>query len=197
MHSDVGVELYSGFSFVFTSVNRSDHHAHSFHGVEASAVVRPEDAVLELVTIHAAGVPHSIEIGLATCIVPPATFMEVSAVSCSEVRQDKKRKNEDRFYFVLEYCSFAQWQEKPITYSTPEVAGIRQGHVEGGLFGLNYLFFSKETLHEASEALQTSLMRPCDVIHCSTLIVIDKYSISAYYLISQPAISEAHNNLKQ
>lgn len=92
MHREGGVKLCSGFGFVSASVNRSDHHAHSFHRVEASSVVRPEDAVLELVPIHTARVPHTIEIGLATCVVPPATFVEVSTVSCSEVRQDKERK---------------------------------------------------------------------------------------------------------
>lgn len=93
MQKDGGVKSSSGFSFGLALVDGSDQHAHSFHGVEASAVVCPEDAVLELVAIHTAGVPDAIEIGLATCIVPPATFMEVSTVSCSEVRQDKHRKN--------------------------------------------------------------------------------------------------------
>lgn len=92
MHRDGGIKLCAGFGFGFASVNRSDHHAHSFHGVEASSVVRPEDAVLELVAIHATRVPDSVEIGLAACIVPPATFMEVSTVSCRKVRQEKISK---------------------------------------------------------------------------------------------------------
>lgn len=80
-------KLCSGFVFC-ASVDGSDHHAHSFHRVEASSVVRPEDAVLELVAIHAASVPDTIKIGLATCIVPPATLMEVSTVSCSKGQKE-------------------------------------------------------------------------------------------------------------
>lgn len=76
----------SDYSFVSVSVNRSDHHAYGFHGVEASSVVRPEDAILELVAIHTTRVPHAIKVGLTTCIVPPATFMEVSTVSCKKGR---------------------------------------------------------------------------------------------------------------
>lgn len=109
MHRDGGVKLCSGFGFVFGSVDRPDHHAHSFHGVETSSVVSPEDAILELVSIYATRVPDTIEIGLATCIVPPSTFMEVSTVTCSKVRQDKERKKWVRqlvlWTWILQFCT--------------------------------------------------------------------------------------------
>lgn len=90
MHREGGIKLGSGFGFA--SVNGPDHHAHSFHGVEASSVVRPEDAILELVAIHATRVPDAIKIGLPTCIVPPATLMEVSTVSCSTIKHGQEQR---------------------------------------------------------------------------------------------------------
>lgn len=65
-----------------SSVYGPDHHADSFHGVEASTVVGPEDPVLELAAVDASGVPDTVEIGLAASVVPPAPFVEVGTVTC-------------------------------------------------------------------------------------------------------------------
>lgn len=65
-----------------SSVNGPNHHAHALHGVGASPVVSPEDAVLEFTAVDTPSVPHSVEVGLAASVVPPASFMEVRAVTC-------------------------------------------------------------------------------------------------------------------
>lgn len=65
------------------SVYGPDHHADGLHRVEASTVVGPEDAVLEFAAVDASGVPDTVEVGLATSVVPPASFVEMGTVTCN------------------------------------------------------------------------------------------------------------------
>lgn len=64
------------------SVDWANHHADRLKRVEASSIISPEDPILELASVHAPGVPHTVQIGLPTSVVPPATFVEVSTVAC-------------------------------------------------------------------------------------------------------------------
>lgn len=73
---------WTSLAYSISSVYGPDHHADRFHGVEASTVVGPEDPILELATVDASGVPDTVEIGLATSVVPPASFMEMGTVTC-------------------------------------------------------------------------------------------------------------------
>ena len=66
------------------SVYGPDHDADRLHGVEAPAVLGPEDPVLVLAAVDATGVPHAVEVGLAAAVVPPASLLEVGAVTCRE-----------------------------------------------------------------------------------------------------------------
>lgn len=73
------------------SVYWSDHHTDRSEWVEPASVLSPEDSVLKLAAIDAARVPHAIQIRLTTCVVPPATFVEMSAVACREMKDGWKR----------------------------------------------------------------------------------------------------------
>lgn len=67
--------------FGISSVYWPDEHSDSLHGVEAAAVVGPENPILEFAAVHAPRVPHAVQVGLATSVVPPASFVEVGAVA--------------------------------------------------------------------------------------------------------------------
>lgn len=66
-----------------SSVYRPDEHTDSLHGVEAAAVVGPEDSILKLAAVYASHIPHAIQVGLAASVVPPASFMEMCTVTCN------------------------------------------------------------------------------------------------------------------
>lgn len=63
------------------SINRSDHQSHRLEGVKTSSIICPEDSILKFATVNTPAIPYTIQVGLATSIVPPTTFMEVSAVT--------------------------------------------------------------------------------------------------------------------
>lgn len=69
-----------------SSVYRPDEHTDSLHGVEAAAVVGPEDSILKFAAVYASCIPHAIQVGLAAGIVPPASFMEMRTVPCNRNR---------------------------------------------------------------------------------------------------------------
>lgn len=64
-----------------SSVYGPDQHTDRLHRVEASAVVRPEDPILEFAAVNASGVPYTVQIGLAASVVPPASFVEMGTVT--------------------------------------------------------------------------------------------------------------------
>lgn len=64
------------------SVYRSDHHADRLHGVEPSTVVGPEHPILVFAAVDPSGVPDTVQVGLATGVVPPSSFMEMGTVTC-------------------------------------------------------------------------------------------------------------------
>lgn len=63
------------------SIDRSDHHADRLEGVEPSSVLGPEHSILELTAVNPSAVPHSIQVGLTTGVVPPTSLMEVGTVT--------------------------------------------------------------------------------------------------------------------
>lgn len=69
-------------AYSISSVNGPDQHTDRLHRVEASAVVRPEDPILEFAAVNASGVPDTVKIGLAASVVPPASFVEMGTVTC-------------------------------------------------------------------------------------------------------------------
>lgn len=72
---DSGVETVPG------SVDRSYHYADRLEGVRSSSVLGPEDSILELTAVNPSAVPHSIQVGLTTGVVPPTSLMEVGTVT--------------------------------------------------------------------------------------------------------------------
>lgn len=62
-----------------------DEHTDSLHGVEAAAIVGPEDSILKFVAVYASHIPYAIQVGLAASIVPPASFMEMRTVTCNRI----------------------------------------------------------------------------------------------------------------
>ena len=92
----------TGLVYSISSVYGPDHHADTLHGVEASAVVGPEDPILEFASVDASGVPDTVKISLATSVVPPASFMEMGTVTCC----GGKRKSDDLDSEVQEVCVF-------------------------------------------------------------------------------------------
>lgn len=65
------------------SVYRPDEHTDSLHGVEAAAIVGPEDSILKFAAVYTSRIPYAIQVGLAAGIVPPASFMEMRTVTCN------------------------------------------------------------------------------------------------------------------
>lgn len=66
-----------------SSVYRPDEHTDSLHGVEAAAIVGPEDSILKFAAVYTSRIPYAIQVGLAASIVPPASFMEMRTVTCN------------------------------------------------------------------------------------------------------------------
>lgn len=66
-----------------SSLYRPDEHTDSLHGVEAAAIVGPEDSVLKFAAVYTSRVPYAIQVRLAARIVPPASFMEMCTVTCN------------------------------------------------------------------------------------------------------------------
>lgn len=64
------------------SVNGFDHHLHCSQGVGPASVLSPENSILVLASVMATSVPYTVEVRVCAGIVPPASFMEVGAVSC-------------------------------------------------------------------------------------------------------------------
>lgn len=73
---------WTSLAHSMSSVYGPDQHTDRLHRVEAAAIVGPEDPVLEFAAVDASGVPDTIKIGLATSVVPPASFMEMGTVTC-------------------------------------------------------------------------------------------------------------------
>lgn len=63
------------------SIDWSNHQANGFERVETSAILRPENAILKFAAVDPSTVPNTVQVGLATRVVPPAALMEVSAVT--------------------------------------------------------------------------------------------------------------------
>lgn len=59
----------------------SDHEADGLEGIEPSSVFRPKDSILKLAAVNPPAVPDSIQVGLATSVIPPAALMEVGTVT--------------------------------------------------------------------------------------------------------------------
>lgn len=63
------------------SVNRSDHEADWLEGVETSSILCPKDSILKFAAVNPPTVPYTIQVGLTTGIIPPATLMEVRTIT--------------------------------------------------------------------------------------------------------------------
>lgn len=72
----------TSLAYAFFSIYGPDHHADRLHWVETSAIVGPEDTILVFATVDTSVVPDTVEIGLATSVVPPASFMEMGTITC-------------------------------------------------------------------------------------------------------------------
>lgn len=72
----------TSLAYAFFSIYGPDHHADRLHRVETSAIVGPEDTILVFATVDPSVVPDTVEIGLATSVVPPASFMEMGTITC-------------------------------------------------------------------------------------------------------------------
>lgn len=77
LHNYTWTSLACGIS----SVYGPDQQTHGLQRVEASAVVRPEDPILEFAAVNASGVPDTVKVGLAASVVPPASFVEMGTVT--------------------------------------------------------------------------------------------------------------------
>lgn len=86
-------ELEVKFCVIYleVSVNRLDHHLYCPQGVGPASVFSPENAILVLASVVTTSVPYSVEVRVCTGVVPPASFMEVGAVSCRRNRDSEVR----------------------------------------------------------------------------------------------------------
>lgn len=69
------------------SLNGPDHEADRLERVETSAVFGPEDSVLEFAAVNSPAVPHTVQVGLAAGVVPPAALVEVGTVTWRKARR--------------------------------------------------------------------------------------------------------------
>lgn len=58
-----------------------DHHGNSFKGVGPSVELGPVDPILVAAAVMSAPIPHTIQIGVGTHVVPPASFLVMSTVT--------------------------------------------------------------------------------------------------------------------
>lgn len=82
-HVEVESLLFSSLAHPYLPplVDGSDQHTDRLHGVEPSAILSPENPILEFAAVDASSVPDTVEVGLSTSIVPPASFMEMGTVT--------------------------------------------------------------------------------------------------------------------
>lgn len=59
----------------------SDHHGHFLQGVSAPAELGPVDAVLVSAAVVPAPVPHAVQVGVGTGVIPPATLLVMGTVT--------------------------------------------------------------------------------------------------------------------
>ena len=92
------VKTTNTFKHAWFQIGRSfpsrgfDHHGHSLQRIGASVELCPVDSVLVTTAIVPASVPHPVQIGVGTHVVPPAPFLEVSTVTWG---------GNTRFFFTL------------------------------------------------------------------------------------------------
>lgn len=58
-----------------------DHHGHFLQGVSAAAELGPVDAVLVSAAVVPASVPHAVQVGVGTGVIPPATLLVMGTVT--------------------------------------------------------------------------------------------------------------------
>lgn len=81
------------------SIDWSNHQANGFERVETSAILRPENAILKFAAVDPSTVPNTVQVGLATRVVPPAALMEVSAVTWRNISKNNTM-NTVRVHYV-------------------------------------------------------------------------------------------------
>lgn len=74
-----------------------NHHGNSFEGVGPPMELCPVDSILVAAAVVSTPVPHPVQIGMGTHVVPPATFLIMSTVTWFK----KKKRAENRLVNVL------------------------------------------------------------------------------------------------
>lgn len=61
---------------------RFDHHGNSFEGVRPPVELGPVHPILVPASIVASPIPHAVQVGMGTHVVPPTPFLVMSTVTC-------------------------------------------------------------------------------------------------------------------
>lgn len=82
---------------------RLDHQRNSFQGVRPSMELCPVDPVLVTAAVVSTSIPHTVQIGVCTHVVPPASLLVMSTVpwNITEerlIRRDSLYKYKQRAY---------------------------------------------------------------------------------------------------
>lgn len=62
-----------------------DHHGNSFEGVRPPVELGPVDPILVPASIVASPIPHAVQVGMGTHVVPPTPFLVMSTVTCWQI----------------------------------------------------------------------------------------------------------------
>lgn len=62
---------------------RPNHHDNFLQWIWAPSKFSPVDAILVSTSVVSTSVPHTVKVGVCTCIVPPSTFLVMSTVTCN------------------------------------------------------------------------------------------------------------------
>lgn len=73
-----------------------DHHENFLQGVGPSVELSPVDPILVATSIVSTPIPHAVQIGVCAHVIPPASFLVMSAVTCEKHSYRHKKSNHFR-----------------------------------------------------------------------------------------------------
>lgn len=88
---------------------RFDHHGNSFERIGASVELCPVDSILIAAAIVSSPIPHAVQVGVGTHVVPPASFLVMSAVTWRQSKAVNRNVSDTTFTLqVLDLQTFLQ-----------------------------------------------------------------------------------------
>lgn len=79
----------------------SYHHSHFFQRISSSSELGPVHPILIAAAVMPASVPHSVQVGMSTGIIPPSSLMVVGTVPWKHKEANKDPLVHKQAYLLL------------------------------------------------------------------------------------------------